>query len=131
MVHQNRTGSALTDGRTALWLAACFGHPWQGPGPTRTTNWRPTTRNNYLAWKQHAQDQEARADHLEQQVGRLQAVLGQWQDEAATADANAGVALKAFKEVTGKSVREHLGDEETDRRLAEEKSDSRRNYGLK
>lgn len=90
-----------------------------------------TLRNNYLAWKQHAQDQEARADHLEQQVGRLQAVLGQWQDEAATADANAGVALKAFKEVTGKSVREHLGDEETDRRLAEEKSDSRRNYGLK
>ena len=73
-------------------------------------------------------------DHIIQQnrqIAHLQRVLGQWQEEAATADAHAGVALKAFKEFTGKSVREHLGDAETNRRLAKEKSDSLRNYGLK
>lgn len=90
-----------------------------------------TYRQNYLAWKQHAQEQEARADNLEHRVGQLQHSLKLWQEEAVTADAKACLAQDTFKQVAGKSVREHLGDEETERRLAEEKALSRRHYGLK
>jgi hypothetical protein len=82
-------------------------------------------------WEQTANEQEARANRLEQQVGRLQGVLGQWQEEAVRANASAGVALDAFKEVNGESVRDHFGNDETNRRLAEETERSRKHYGLK
>lgn len=77
-------------------------------------------------WQQHAQAQEARANHLEQQVGRLQIVLGQWQDEAVEAHAFNDVHKAAYQEETGQKLRERIGDEEMDRRITEARQVARK-----
>jgi ATP-dependent protease HslVU (ClpYQ) peptidase subunit len=82
-----------------------------------------TLEGNKRAWKSHAQN-------LEKKVDRLNTVAKQWQDEAIKNNANAIVGLEAFEEVVGHSVREHFGDQETDRRKAEARIRSKNDYGV-
>lgn len=63
-------------------------------------------------------------------IADLRNTAKQWMDEAVAADASAYVRENAFKEVTGKSVREYFGDAEIDRRMEEGKRISRNAYGI-
>ena len=74
-------------------------------------------------WKEYALQQE-------QQIAQIQRVLGQWQEEAVEAGASALVREEAFKEVTGKGVREYFGDKEVDRRMQEGQKTIREGHGL-
>lgn len=90
-----------------------------------------TLEENYRAWKSYAQEQETRANHLERQVGQLQSVLGQWQDEAVDNNGRLNAVGTAFQEVTGVTFREYYGDQEADKRVNAAKESSREGYGLK
>ncbi|SFM45613.1 hypothetical protein SAMN05421721_10639 [Ectothiorhodospira mobilis] len=81
--------------------------------------------------KRYNRELQGYVDSLDAQVQQLNQALQSWQEEAVEGRASAGVALKAFKEVTGKTVREHFGDAETDRRVALEREDYKKFQGLR
>ncbi|MCG5535917.1 hypothetical protein [Ectothiorhodospira mobilis] len=70
--------------------------------------------------KRYNRELQGYVDSLDAQVQQLNQALQSWQEEAVEANAAAGVTLKTFREATGKTVREYLGDEETDRRMKQE-----------
>jgi hypothetical protein len=74
----------------------------------------------------YATDQEDRADNLERRVGQLQHALGLWQEEAVDSESQLGFAVDAFQEVTSETRREHYGNEETERRIEQERKRDRR-----
>lgn len=57
------------------------------------------------------------AQRLEARLERVNEIAQAWQDEAIDNGAHSYVANQAFKEVNGKSVRDHYGNDEMERRL--------------
>ncbi len=83
---------------------------------------RDNWQNNAGQWKQHAEQLEGRVD-------RLTAASKAWREEAIDNGASALVREDAFKEVTGKGVREYFGDQEIDKRMDEARPAIREGYG--
>ncbi len=81
-----------------------------------------TLESNYRSWKNHAQNLEGR-------VERISKASKAWRDEAIDNGASALVREEAFKEVTGKGVREYFGDQEIDKRMDEARPAIREGYG--
>lgn len=77
-------------------------------------------------WMDYATEQESRANKLERRVGQLQHSLGLWQEEAVEAHAFNDVHKAAYQEETGQKLRERIGDEEMDRRIAEARQVARK-----
>lgn len=71
------------------------------------------------------------ADELEQTIARLNYIAKDWQEEAVAGRADARVAMNTFREATGKTVRDYLGNDETERRLEAERKAYRNEKGLK
>ncbi|MFA7522910.1 MAG: hypothetical protein WCY71_08325 [Halothiobacillaceae bacterium] len=87
--------------------------------------------NNLQAWMDYAGELEGRVNSLERDLGQLQDVLKEWQEEAVEANARFSVSASAFQEATGKRVREYLGEEEAERRLTVAREEEKKAYNLK
>lgn len=76
-------------------------------------------------WQNHAANLENQIRQLKERNARLQEQVEEsnrrgvtWQEKACDIAGSSMTANKAFREVNGQTVREYLGDAETDRRVA-------------
>jgi len=74
-----------------------------------------TNRNR---WVEYARELEGRVNSLERDLGQLQDVLKEWQDEAVEANAYNDVHRAAYKKATGRSLLETIGEQEMKQRVA-------------
>lgn len=93
---------------------------WAAYAGQQRRNANDAEEANY-EWQAHAQNLEAR-------INRLNRVARSWQDEAIDNGAHSYVANEVFKEVNGHSVREHIGNDEMERRLEEGRRISQKYY---